>query len=1016
MSEQVKNKKQGLKLCKLRGKMYSDMVLQIRKTENFLKKHTTHISIISFITLLAFILEPKLTELLSALNIRFICGLNQKILGRLIILSSIIFAIQLLLARKMYVPFWGYIYLLFPLLLYVYYRCFSSAFEFYYVCKSLAYTDVFFLLFYGAIIVFGIYRRLRKNSSQKQESQFCYILNDDAISSTDADLLGIAPLVRRLQRDLRSIDVSRNSFSVGISAPWGKGKTSFLNLLEQEIKAENDQNIIIWFNPRASKSSSYIQEDFFNTFSKELASYHFGFGFLVNRYVKLLGLLSENFIQRRFSQIMDLFIRLDDKERINQAIDAIGHRIYILIDDLDRLTGDELLEVFKIIGRNADFHHTIFLTAYDKQYVNEVLDQYLGSKCHQAYTDKYFAMELTVPEQSINSLTYWASQYLADRIEANKFVAKEEVLKSWNSVGNEVVRYLGSLRHIKRYINLFLSRYREVMADVDCIDFILVTLLRYKDPAIYNALSQWNFVERYSSLFNTGRLLCLSDSEEVKQKLRALSTWEYSYNILSRLFPTSENSVSSDTSTPIKEVYRCIRLVESFHLYFIDYEKSIAYRKDLEPLLEGSEDQALSRLKKLYALNQSGRVNDFINLELQSDIQTKDKLSRLIFLLAYATMLGGNPNFSFLGIFLKSQADTYIKQNLVSSLDEYKDLLNNIISTLIMEYPEKIGKDILLYLLESWIKDESEKPIYSKDELLSMIIECQEKYYSRSGQDDFNFDVAWRLAIVWIDESENYQSKRRNNLLALMKQQPDRFAEKMIAEIPDPYTDNTIYLIPKNYIDKGFKINKEEFDSWVSSLSDERLRFIWEILHREGEFSTDRRIALPIDTKYKQGDVNYLYGKLSQLYSLTPFASGDFVRRKNQKGLPEGSALQISKIEAHTVYVYHSKEEYPLSQILPVPIYDEIARDIYYHPTSMGSVLAPRQSKSIHTCNYNYFMDRFKEILELEDSKTLYDAVLEEDFRFVHEAQHWLRERFQSDDLKLRFASISKDKAPHSSE
>lgn len=834
------------------------------------------------------------------------------------------------------------------------------------------------------------------------------------LALTDADLLGIAPLVRRLQRDLRSIDVSKSSFSVGISAPWGKGKTSFLNLLEQEIKAENDQNIIIWFNPRASKSSSYIQEDFFNTFSKELASYHFGFEFLVNRYVKLLGLLSENFIQRRFSQIMDLFIRLDDKERINQAIDAIGHRIYILIDDLDRLTGDELLEVFKIIGRNADFHHTIFLTAYDKQYVNEVLDQYLGSKCHQAYTDKYFAMELTVPEQSINSLTYWASQYLADRIEANEFVAKEEVLESWNSVGNEVVRYLGSLRHIKRYINLFLSRYREVMADVDCVDFILVTLLRYKDPAIYNALSQWNFVERDSSLFSTSRLLCLSDSEEVKQKLSALSTWEYSQNILSRLFPTSENSVSSYTSTPIKEVYRCIRLVESFHLYFIDYEKSIAYRKDLEPLLEGSEDQALSRLKKLYDDNQSDRVHDFIDFGLQSDIQTTDKLSRLIFLTAYTTMLSSSGNPSFLKMFLKSQADTYIKQNLVSSLDDYKALLNNIISPLIMEYPEKVGSDILLYLLESWIKDESEKQIYSKEELFTKVVQCQQEYYARSNTPEFNFNTACLLAMVYLEQSDDFRKTICENLVDLMQRHPNEFAKKMIAETP--YSHNVKSLNLKINMDKIFPINEIEFHNWIDLVSDEKLNFICKVLYRECRFSEGQRIQIPLDSEHKAGDYNFIYSKLKKLYSLTPFASGDFVRGKNQKGLPEGSVLQISKIEAHTAYVYHSKKSYPLSQILPVPIDEEIARDIYYHPTSMGSVLAPRQSKPIRTCNYNYFMDRFKEIQESEDGKTLYDAVREKDFRFVHEVQHWLRERYQGDDLKLRLTSTPKDKDPHSSE
>lgn len=865
MSEQVKDKKQSQKLCKVQERIYNGMALEIRKTEDFLKKNITHISIISFISLLAFILEPKLTELLSALNIMFIYGLDQDILGCLITLSSIAFAILILLARKMYIPFYWYICLLFSLLLYAYYRWCSSAFEFYYLCKPIAYTDVALIPLYVEIIVIKVCSERKRLYSRKLENQFCYILNDDAISSTDADLLGIAPLIFRLQKDLQNIDVSQGSFSVGINAPWGKGKTSYLNLLHQQLKTKDNQNIIIWFNPRDSKSSSNIQEDFFNIFSKELASYHLGFGFLINRYIKLLGLLSENFIQQGFSQIMDLFIRADDKERINQAIDAIGHRIYILIDDLDRLTGDELLEVFKLIGRNADFHHTIFLTAYDKQYVNEVLDRYFGSKLHQAYTDKYFTMELTIPEQTIQSLTYWAGQYLADRIEANEFVAKDEVLKSWNSVSNIVVPHLDSLRHIKRYINLFLSCYGEVMEDVNCVDFILITLLRYKDPVVYNALSRWNFVEPARSLLHTSRLLYLSDREEIKQKLSNLSTWRYSQDILSRLFPTSEKGVSSYTSLEIKEMYRRIRFVESFHLYFTYHMNNVAYRKDLEPLLTESDEQALSRLKNLCDLYQSERVNDFIHFELQSNVQTKDKLSRLILLLGHTTILGRMP-ISFLGMFLESRAKTYRRQRLVSSVDEYKKLLNNILQLLMREYPEKVGTDILLYLLESWIKEESDKPVYSKEELLSQIVECQEKYYSQADQEDFNFNTAWRLAITWIHESEGYQEKRRSNLLALMKHHPDRFAKEMIAEIPSSYSDSTIILKPKMYIDEDFRLNKTEFDLWVSSLSNENLQFIWQILYREGENSQERQIIIQIDTEYRPGDIDYLYDKLSQMY------------------------------------------------------------------------------------------------------------------------------------------------------
>lgn len=86
-------------------------------------------------------------------------------------------------------------------------------------------------------------------------------------------------------------------------------------------------------------------------------------------------------------------------KKICDAISKIGRKIYVIIEDLDRLSGTELLEVLKLIDRNGAFCNVIYMSAYDKQYVNGVLRQTLGHQIEGDFTDKYFSYELPLPVQ-----------------------------------------------------------------------------------------------------------------------------------------------------------------------------------------------------------------------------------------------------------------------------------------------------------------------------------------------------------------------------------------------------------------------------------------------------------------------------------------------------------------------------------------------------------------------------------------------------------------------------------------
>lgn len=220
--------------------------------------------------------------------------------------------------------------------------------------------------------------------------------SDDAIESEEHDWVGFFRMITIVRENLQALDLSKGSFTVGVIAPWGRGKSSFINLLRKQLK--KDGGIIIPFNPRGSKSVSSISEDFFDAFAKELSRHYLGFGLLLARYTKHLGLLNQYEWTRPLGSLLTLILPGKEQEAVNRILGELGKRVYVLLDDLDRLSGEEILEVLKLMDRNASFSNTVFIVAYDKAYINNVLKKHLDHGLVHSFIDKYISWEFPLPE------------------------------------------------------------------------------------------------------------------------------------------------------------------------------------------------------------------------------------------------------------------------------------------------------------------------------------------------------------------------------------------------------------------------------------------------------------------------------------------------------------------------------------------------------------------------------------------------------------------------------------------
>ena len=542
---------------------------------------------------------------------------------------------------------------------------------------------------------------------------------DDAIEREEDDWLGFSYAASDVHWNLSELDLSQGSLTVGVIAPWGRGKSSFINLLRKRL--EKDGRIIIPFNPRGSKSISSIPEDFFDTFAKELSRHYFGFGLLLARYTKHLGLLNQYEWTRPLGSLLTLVLPGKEQEAVNRALRELGKRVYVLLDDLDRLSGEEILEVLKLMDRNASFSNTVFIVAYDKAYVNNVLKKHLDHGLAHSFIDKYISWEIPLPEPDKEMLERLMWRELRMRVKSGYTTVYEAIQRGWKEVGSTVVESLNSVRDLKRYLNLMIPRYSRIFSEVDCKDFFLLYLLCYKDFGLYLALHSRRILQL--DVPTQTYVLIPSYEEELKQ----MSQWEGSKSILERLFaPSPEEEESVPGCLPLRSAlgfdtyFRGSNFLENILddpglLEIIHLMRKRTLLMDIDDLI-GEEGVRLV-------------VDGFLHL-VSSPRRRGENRAEVIENMAYMAFTGNLPEwgaenlkeelFEFLSL---DRYEKYIEMDVVPDLPSYKSLLEPMLTFVVEENPQWISDVIDEFNLDGGRS--SKRYVYTAEELSKLLSDHQ---------------------------------------------------------------------------------------------------------------------------------------------------------------------------------------------------------------------------------------------------------------------------------------------------
>lgn len=383
------------------------------------------------------------------------------------------------------------------------------------------------------------------------------MINTDApINTIEEDKLNRENFVDSLANAIikRSTD---DSLCIGLYGPWGSGKSSLLNLLLERIRGRDNEITIVRFNSWLFSNPEQLMLQFFLQVSEELqikGSRQEKLYKEIDKYADLLmplkliptagkfveaGIDAAKIIsQNELSKKQSIQVQ---KKKIDEALREDNIRLVIAIDDIDRLTNEEIVSIFQLVKSLADFPRTTYILAFDYDVVINALKgvQFGDGK---EYLEKIVQIPFEIPFPDINDIydiLFSKLNAIVGDVEENSFDRRQ-----WSLIFEYGIKpYLRTIRDVNRFVNLFSLKYELLKEEIDIVDLLSVTCLQVFEPVLYSKLPWMK-----NTLVGTNLSLAFSRESDRKEQIKSyinemlnesnienITACKY---ILSRLFPS----------------------------------------------------------------------------------------------------------------------------------------------------------------------------------------------------------------------------------------------------------------------------------------------------------------------------------------------------------------------------------------------------------------------------------------------------------------------------------------------
>lgn len=355
---------------------------------------------------------------------------------------------------------------------------------------------------------------------------------DRPIASRAEDLLGRASFADSLASVIRGWR-DKESLVIGLYGEWGSGKSSIKNMILESLRSvEAGSPLIVEFNPWQWSGQDQLAEAFFQEVGlllgrsdktedekRRAANWRTYGAYLtvgasltksLKTILPLLGLPGSGIADLLTKTLAQSEAVVQDgsgglegqgaayqrtlaeiKRELYDSLKALEKPILVVLDDIDRLTPEEIRLLFQLIKANADFPNLIYLLLFQREIVEHSLGSPPSINGHE-FLEKIVQVGFNIPPIERTRLERVLTTGL-DELLADERVGAHFDRKRWGNLFLGGLRpYFQTLRDVYRYLatlSFHVTMFRSKHSfEVNPVDIIAVEVLRVFEPDVYQRL------------------------------------------------------------------------------------------------------------------------------------------------------------------------------------------------------------------------------------------------------------------------------------------------------------------------------------------------------------------------------------------------------------------------------------------------------------------------------------------------------------------------------------------------
>lgn len=373
---------------------------------------------------------------------------------------------------------------------------------------------------------------------------------DRPINSRGNDLLGRAKFSESLAKAIKSWR-GKDSLVLALYGPWGSGKSSVKNLVLESLRAcPSDCPAILEFSPWQLASQNQITEAFFSEIgtvlgradtpanASRLARMFYAYGryistgrfalvgikrFLVTvlTVIGLLGLGGLYFEGYLFlwllaggttvmAAVLGYFSSLFDsisesfqaeskckaktisemKDELSGMLASLRTPLLVVLDDVDRLSGDELKLLFQLVKGNADFPNLIYILLLSLDHAEKSLEPMGGKKYMEKIVQIGFEMPRVERSQIHQLVNHEIEKVMIAHSSIDAFILEIDRWRSIYSLGAHA--YFKTIRDVRRFASVLAFQLSHFsggpIREINVVDLTALQVIALFEPKLYQSI------------------------------------------------------------------------------------------------------------------------------------------------------------------------------------------------------------------------------------------------------------------------------------------------------------------------------------------------------------------------------------------------------------------------------------------------------------------------------------------------------------------------------------------------